>query len=334
MTPDPTQPLTRPPIGHPAAAGPPPRRSDGLPASAHVGRARLRVADLDRSLGFYRDLLGLRVVRDEGAVLTLAAGELPDAPADRTIADPADAALPRELLVLHEIPGIAPRPRRPATTGLYHVALLVPSRGALGRAFLGLEGVGYPLRGASDHAVSESLYLDDPDGNGLEIYADRPRAAWRWADGQVHMTTEPMDVHGVAVAAGHSGPWRGLPRETVVGHVHFTVSHLKRAAAFYRDVVGFDEVVRMPAHRPTLVGVSAGGYHHHLNLNVWAGEGAPPDSDRVAGLAAWELVVSDTAARRALVDRLTAGGAPVRAAARRVAARDPDGITVEVSDRA
>jgi catechol 2,3-dioxygenase len=334
MMPDGTPPLTGPPAGHSAAAGAPRRRADGLPADAHVGRARLRVADLDRSLGFYRDLLGMRVVRDEGAVLTLSAGDLPDTPADRTTAGPAAAAPPRELLVLHEMPGIAPRPRRPVTTGLYHVALLVPGRGALGRALLGLERADYPLRGASDHAVSESLYLDDPDGNGLEIYADRPRAAWRWADGQVHMTTEPMDVSGVVAAAGHPGPWRGLPRETVVGHVHLTVSRLERSVAFYRDLVGFDEVARMPAHRPTLAGVSAGGYHHHLNLNVWAGEGAPADSGRVAGLTSWELVIPGAAERRALVDRLTAGGVRVQAAAGQIAAPDPDGITVEISDGA
>ena len=315
-----------------AATGEPRARSNGLPADAHIGRAHLRVADLERSLAFYRDVLGMRVVRQEGGLVTLTAGgdAEPSAGGPGT-SEPAR----RELLVLREVPGLARRPQRPRTTGLYHVALLVPSRGALGRALLGLHAAGYPLRGASDHAVSESLYLDDPDGNGLEIYADRPRSAWQWQNGQVYITTEPMDIDGVVAAAGEPAPWRGLPHGTVVGHVHFTVSALGPAAAFYRDVVGFDEVARIPARNPSLVGVSAGGYHHHLNLNTWAGEGAPPDSDRQAGLDAWELVVPDAAARRALIDRLAAagalGGAGGSADGEPVTARDPDGITLTVS---
>ncbi len=294
--------------------------SSRLPAAAHPGRARLRVADLERSLHFYRDLLGLTVVARDGSLVTLAAGEH---------ADGADAsAPPRELLVLREVPGIARRPLRPRATGLYHVAFLVPSRGALGRAIAGLRDSGYPLRGASDHAVSESLYLDDPDGNGLEIYADRPRSEWRFANGEVQLTTDPMDMAAVlAAGAERPGPWLGLPRETVVGHVHFTVSDLARAERFYTEVVGFDVMMRVP----TLVAVSAGGYHHHINLNTWAGDGAPADSPDVAGLDAWELAVDDPTARRALVERLTAAGAGVtHEADGRTVARDPDGIALEL----
>jgi catechol 2,3-dioxygenase len=315
-----------------AVDGAPRPRTNGLPADAHIGRAHLRVADLERSLAFYRDVLGMRTVREEGGLVTLAAGADPEPSAAGSASSEPTSP---ELLVLREVPGIVRRPQRPRTTGLYHVALLVPSRGALGRALLGLHAAGYPLRGLSDHAVSESLYLDDPDGNGLEIYADRPRSAWRWQNGQVYITTEPMDVDGVVAAAGQPGQWHGLPQGTVVGHVHFTVSALGPAAAFYRDVVGFDEVARMPARDPSLVGVSAGGYHHHLNLNTWAGDGAPPDSDRQAGLDAWELVVPDAGARRALVDRLAAagalGGRDAGVDGRPVTARDPDGITLAVA---
>jgi catechol 2,3-dioxygenase len=179
----------------------------------------------------------------------------------------------------------------------------------------------------SDHAVSESLYLDDPDGNGLEIYADRPRSMWPVQGGVVQMTVDPMDVEGV-IAAGRElpGPWTGLPSETIVGHVHFTVSQLDRAVAFYRDVIGFDEMMRVP----TLAAVSAGGYHHHVNLNTWAGEGAGPDSDRVAGLAAWELVVPDSGARRALMDRVTAAGAVVRGS-KGMMVNDPDAIPLAIA---
>ncbi|MBA3467800.1 MAG: VOC family protein [Gemmatimonadaceae bacterium] len=276
-----------------------------LPTDARIGRADLRVADLGRAIEFYRDLLGLELTagRDGRTALAAEGGS--------------------ELLTLREVPGIQRRPARPRSTGLYHVALLVPTRRDLGRALLGLNAAGYPLRGLSDHTVSESIYLDDPDGNGLEIYADRPRSSWQWNNGKVHITTDPMDVEGVIAAAektGDDSQWGGLPSSTVVGHIHFTVANLDASVGFYRDVVGLDEVIRMP----TLSGVSAGGYHHHLNLNTWAGAGAPPDSDRVAGLDSWQLVVTDSVAREALARRLqpySNGSA---------AASDPDGTALHV----
>lgn len=281
-----------------------------LPADTHIGRVRLRVADLRRATGFYRDILGLEIEQ-------LGAGRVALAPADTKR---------RHLLVLEERPGIGRRPRRPETAGLYHVALLLPSRPELGRTLLGLEEAKYPLRGMADHAVSESLYLDDPDGNGLEIYADRPRNEWPLRDGVVQMTVEPMDLAGV-VASGRevSATWSGLAPETVVGHLHFTVSRMERSVAFYRDVIGFDEMMRVPG----MTAVSAGGYHHHLNLNSWAGEGAPADSERVAGLESWELWVTGGQPRKDLIDRLSAAGALIDSATG-VTARDPDGITIDV----
>lgn len=275
-----------------------------LSSDTHIGRVRLRVGDLERALAFYRGVFGLQVTRDEGSTLTLA-----------------------DLIILEEHPGIARRPLRPVTTGLYHVALLVPSRRELGRSLIGLHQAAYPLRGMSDHAVSESLYLDDPDGNGLEIYADRPRSAWPVRNGVVQMTVDPMDVEGV-IAAGHERPepWAGLPPETVVGHVHFTVSGLEPAVAFYRDIIGFDVMMSIP----TLVAVSAGGYHHHLNLNTWAGEGPPRDSDQVAGLSGWELRVPDTSARKALIERVMAAGG-LASPANGVMATDPDAIALTIT---
>jgi catechol 2,3-dioxygenase len=278
-----------------------------LPSDTHIGRVRLRVGDLERSLRFYRDVLGFRVAREEGSRVALA-------PRSANQQGDGDTDGAGELILLEEKPGIRRRPSRPATTGLYHVALLVPSRAELGRALLGLNQAQYPLRGMSDHAVSESLYLDDPDGNGLEIYADRPRGQWPVSNGVVQMTVDPMDVEGVISAAQPvSLPWRGLPAGTVVGHVHFTVSDLERAVKFYRNVIGFDMMMRIPS----LAAVSAGGYHHHVNLNTWAGEGAPPDSDQVAGLAGWELRVPDARARRDLIDRLAI-------------AKDPDAIPIDI----
>jgi catechol 2,3-dioxygenase len=284
-------------------------RTAQLPPNAHIGRVRLRVGDLERSLRFYRDVLGFRVAREQGSSVALA---------------------PRsdELIVLEEKPGIRRRPARPVTTGLYHVALLLPTRAELGLALLGLHRAQYPLRGMSDHAVSESLYLDDPDGNGLEIYADRPRSEWPVRDGVIQMTVDPMDVHGVIAAAGTApSSWRGLPADTIVGHVHFTVADLERAVRFYRDVVGFDTMMRIPS----LAAVSAGGYHHHINLNTWAGEGAPSDSEEVAGLAGWELRVPDARARRELIDRLAGAGA-LTGSSSRAAATDPDAIPIDIEE--
>ncbi|HEU4681118.1 MAG TPA: VOC family protein [Gemmatimonadales bacterium] len=291
---------------------------DRLPPGTRIGRARLRVGNLERALAFYHDVLGLRVSGDEPGRVTLSSGEQPDSSGATPTA--------HELLVLEERPGISRRPLRPVTTGLYHVALLVPSRRALGRTLLGLHQLGYPLRGLSDHAVSESLYLDDPDGNGLEIYADRPRQQWPVRNGVIQMTVDPMDVESVR-AAGRERPepWTGLPAETVVGHLHFTVSQLEPAVSFYRDVIGFQEMMRIP----TLAAVSTGGYHHHINLNTWAGEGAGADSDGVAGLSGWELEVPDETARRALIDRAKGAGALVPSS-NGSTAHDPDGIAVDI----
>ena len=142
-----------------------------------ISHVQLRVSDLERALGFYRDLLGFKVHSDAGGSIGLA-------PVGSTA----------ETLTLREVRGLRHRPRRPQTAGLYHVAWLVPSRPDLGRALDGLRRAFYPLTGASDHAVSESLYLDDPDGNGVEIYADKPRDTWQWANGRVHMTVDPLDL--------------------------------------------------------------------------------------------------------------------------------------------
>jgi len=284
----------------------------GLDPRSHIGRVRFRVADLERSLEFYRDVLGFEVAaRAHG----LAALKTPD-----------DASgVGRELAVLEERPNVQPRPRRPVTTGLYHVAILFPTRATLGRVLRRLGETQYPMRGASDHAVSESIYLDDPDGNGLELYADRPRERWPHRDGELQMTIDPFDVEGVTREAGDDTiPWT-LPTATTIGHVHFTVSSLAAAERFYADALGLDVTQR------SLVGilaVSAGGYHHHVNLNVWAGEGAPRDRDAVAGLIEWELVVPDDASRGEVERRLTTAGYAFQRDAETIRAADDDGNVV------
>ena len=257
-----------------------------------MGSVRLRVADLERQIEFYRDTLGLPVLGEDGGAAALGDG--------------------REVLVLEESPGAPPPARR--TTGLFHVALLLPSREDLGAALLGLERRGWPRQGYADHAVSEAIYLADPEGNGIELYADRPRERWRSVGDELHITTEPLDLPGLVGAA--AGPSDRLPAATVVGHVHLKVSTLEAAEAFYVGRLGFDVTARS---YPGALFVSAGGYHHHLGLNVWSGVGAARPQEGSRGLRSFEVAVPDPAARRRLLGDADEG-----------AVHDPDGIEVRI----
>lgn len=238
-----------------------------LPNDAHIGLVSLTVRDLDRSLLFYRDVLGFRDVggtADKG-VARLGAGS-------------------RVLVELHEDKDAVARPRR--STGLYHFAILVPSRAALGRSLRRLADKRWPLSGASDHLVSEALYLDDPDGLGIEIYRDRPRDEWPVRDGQLMMATDPLDVQSIIDEPGVDAPWSGLDAATVIGHVHLHVPHLDSAEAFYCGRIGFDPTVR---GYPGALFVAAGGYHHHVGLNTWTGIGAPPPPENAVGLRSFSI---------------------------------------------
>jgi catechol 2,3-dioxygenase len=237
-----------------------------LPDDAHIGQVSLAVTNLDRSTAFYRDVIGLRESKRDGAVSHLSAGG------------------GRTLVALHEQPDAIPRPRR--STGLFHVAILVPSRAALGRSLRRLFDRHWPLTGASDHLVSEALYLDDPDGLGIEIYRDRLRDEWPRRDGQLAMATDPLDVEGVHDEPGAEAPWTGLAAGTVIGHVHLHVPHLDTAEAFYCGRIGFAPTVR---GYPGALFVAAGGYHHHLGLNTWTGIGAPPPPQQAVGLRSFTI---------------------------------------------
>jgi catechol 2,3-dioxygenase len=232
-----------------------------LPDDAHIGRVSLTVTNLDRSVAFYRDLLGFDESTRDGGVAHLGAGG------------------GSTLVELHEKPNAVPKPRRSA--GLYHVAILVPSRAALGRSLRRLIDRQWPLTGASDHLVSEALYLDDPDGLGIEIYRDRARPEWPRRNGQLAMATDPLDVQGVRDEPGAETAWTGLETGTVIGHVHLHVPHLDAAEALYCGRIGFEPTVR---GYPGALFVAAGGYHHHLGLNTWTGIGAPPPPEHAVGL--------------------------------------------------
>jgi catechol 2,3-dioxygenase len=237
-----------------------------LPNDAHIGRVSLTVRDLDRSVAFYRDVLGFEEDRREGATSHLA---------------PRGG---RALIELHELKTAVPKPRRSA--GLYHFAILVPSRPALARSLRQLVKQRWPLTGASDHLVSEALYLNDPDGLGIEIYRDRPRESWRTVNGQIAMATDPLDVQALLEEPEADTPWHGLEPGTVMGHVHLHVPHLDAAEAFYCGGVGFEPTQRS---YPGALFVAAGGYHHHLGLNVWTGIGAPPPPPDAVGLRSFTV---------------------------------------------
>jgi catechol 2,3-dioxygenase len=227
---------------------------------ASMGAVRLAVADLDGARAFYRDAIGLSDLDSRDGIVRL--GTNGDA-----------------LVELVGEPGAPPRPR--GTSGLFHLAIVVPTRADLARAIQRVAQAGRRLTGASDHLVSEALYLNDPEGNGIELYRDRPRDEWPVRDGVLQMDTLPLDLDGVLGELRREDADAGMPSGTRMGHVHLNVGDLAAAEAFYSGALGFDVMVR---GYPGALFVSAGGYHHHLGLNTWAGEGAPPPPAGSLGL--------------------------------------------------
>ena len=278
-----------------------------LPASTHVGRVRLQVSDLERSLAYYgRDVLGFRVLaRDDGRATLAAHGD------------------DRPLVELVERRGANPVSRR-GRLGLYHFAILLPDRAALGRFVSHLAQVG-ARAGMSDHLVSEAIYLQDPDNLGIEVYADRPRSTWRHDGRQLTMATEPLDVRDLVHAAAGQ-PWTGMPAGTTIGHVHLHVGDIDQAAAFYHAALGLDKVVWS---YPGALFMSAGGYHHHLGTNTWAA-GAPSAADDDARLLDWELVVPRVSDVDAAARSVESGGYRVEREGESWLATDPWGTRVRV----
>jgi catechol 2,3-dioxygenase len=249
-----------------------------------VGPVHLTVSNLDRALGFYTGALGFSLARRQGTTAVLSA----------------DTSTP--LVVLTEVPGAGPQPRR--STGLYHFAILVPGRAALARALRRLLGAGYPIHGASDHLVSEALYLADPDGNGIEVYADRPRAQWPRRDEAIVMDTRALDLEGLLAELDKPPSADGrhtLDPTTRIGHIHLRVSDLRQSEAFYHGVLGFEVMQR---DYPGALFVAAGGYHHHIGMNVWAGIGALPPPSGAAGLQWFAICLHDEAELQAVFTRM------------------------------
>jgi catechol 2,3-dioxygenase len=277
-----------------------------LPDATHVGRVRLQVSDLERSLAYYRDVLGLRTLEQSPDRAVLGA-EGDDRP----------------LVELVERLGVSAVPRR-GRLGLYHFAILLPDRAALGR-FLGHLALTGARAGMSDHFVSEALYLQDPDNLGIEVYADRPRSAWRHEGRQLAMATEPLDAQSV-IQAGRGAPWTGMPRGTTIGHVHLHVGDIDQAGAFYHNALGLDKVVWS---YPGALFLSAGGYHHHLGTNTWAA-GAPAAGENDARLLDWELVVPHADDADAAARSVEAAGYGAARDANRWRLVDPWGTTLRL----
>jgi catechol 2,3-dioxygenase len=254
-----------------------------IPAETHIGAIRLRAADADALAGFYERAIGLRTLERENGLVRLGVDE--GAP----------------LVELVAARGAPPRPAR--STGLFHLAILVPTRADLAAAIRRVRDAGWRLTGASDHLVSEALYLNDAEGNGIEIYRDRPREEWRrGASGELEMATLPLDLRNVlgeAVALEDGLP--PMPAGTRIGHVHLQVSELDAVERFYVGSLELETTVRS---YPGALFVAAGGYHHHIGLNTWQSAGATPPPEGALGLEHYELVLPDAAERDRLVRSL------------------------------
>ena len=244
-----------------------------------VGAVHLTVADLDRSTAFYERALGLAVLERDGGSAVLGAGG-------------------EALLALVEEPGAAPAD---GYTGLFHFALLVPTRVDLARWLAHAARENVPLTGASDHFVSEAIYLRDPDRHGIEVYRDRPREHW---EGQAErLTTDPLDVDDLLgeLDDPRAEPFEGLAAGTTMGHVHLRVADIPATLAFYRDLLGFE---LMAAYGSQALFLAAGGYHHHIGANVWESRGAPPPPPGTAALRHATIVLPTAGERDELLGRI------------------------------
>lgn len=267
-------------------------------AATRLGNVDFTIADLSRSVEFYTNVIGLQVLERSDNRAVMGAGGKP-------------------LLVLHELKGAQRQPNR--TTGLYHLAILLPSRADLGRWLLHMENIQYPVQGFADHLVSEAVYLADPDGNGLEVYRDLPRSEWKWDGPLVRMASDPIDLEAIVNSIpDRSVQWSGAPEGTIIGHIHLRVGNIALTEAFYHRLLGFDVVAKMPS----ALFMSAGGYHHHIGTNIWQSAGAPRPAENSVGLKQYTLVVPDTAALNQVTNRLEQSAVPF----------ERDGDTVLVDD--
>ncbi len=272
-----------------------------------IGRVSLAVADLDRSVRFYEDVIGLTTLVRDQEIAEMGAGET-------------------AFLQLVGQAGARPVQR---AAGLYHFAILVPSRLDLARTLKHLLENDAPISGFADHAVSEAIYLTDPDGHGIEIYRDRPREEWSYRNGTIRMSTDPIDLHGILrELEGQENVSPAMAPGTFLGHVHLQVADIPSTEAFYQEMLGLDLMLR---YGPRATFMSYNGYHHHLGSNTWAGENVPPPPDDAARLLWFELVQPDDAAVERIAAQLEASGHTAERGEHALWTVDPSGIRVLVS---
>ncbi|WP_062108205.1 VOC family protein [Bacillus niameyensis] len=271
-----------------------------------VDQVVLNVRDLELTLDFYTKVLGFKVIKhsDKKAVLSAngAAG----------------------LLILEKEEGSIPRP--PRTTGLYHIAFLLPSRPDLANFVQYLIDFQYPIQGASDHSVSEALYLADPEGNGIEIYTDRDSQLWKWNKDEVHMTTEALDIRDLLEEKTEIG-WKGIPVDTVIGHIHLQVSDLKKTEQFYCEGLGFDVVAR---YGPQALFVSKDRYHHHIGLNTWNSLNGMVPPENSTGLKWYSITLSSNEDYVKVKEQLSEIHADAQEKDEMLFVKDPSGISIRI----
>ena len=274
-----------------------------------IGYIHLRVANLKEELGFYQDLLGFKEVKKENSSVYLSA----------------NGQLPYRMILTEDKK--AP-PRLSNSTGLFHLAIRVPSRKELAKTFLRLHENNYPFHGFADHGVSEALYMADPEGNGVEIYFDRPRENWPYENGQLAMVTDPLDLDElIAELKDERYEWQGIHPQTDIGHIHLQVSDLGKARDFYHAALGMDVVQDT---FPGALFMSAGGYHHHVGANIWSSRGAKIADARSRGLAAYSVLIPDHAGMTDLLKRLEENGFEPQVTGGRVFVGDGDRNRVEL----
>ncbi|KON87780.1 glyoxalase [Sporosarcina globispora] len=273
----------------------------------YVAQVNLKVLDLERSLAFYKEVIGFKVLTKTERTAQLTAD-------GKTV-----------LLTIEQLENAEPKMGR--TTGLYHFALLLPKRSDLAKIVRHFVEIGLQF-GSSDHLVSEALYLSDPDGNGIEIYTDRNPAEWTWRNGEVNMTVDPLDFPDL-LSIGQKQSWKGLPGDTVMGHIHLHVAELARTETFYTEGLGFEAVCR---YGTQALFISSGKYHHHIGLNTWNGVGAPQPSENSVGIQSYTLILEDEAERERVMANLKRMGAAVAVENNQVITSDPSGnrIVLEV----
>ena len=271
----------------------------------HVGAIGLKVRDLDRLTGFYRDVLGLAVLdrRTDGAAL--GTGGVP---------------------LVHLEHQVDAKPDDTREAGLYHTAFLMPTRPELARWILHVARNRVPISGASDHGVSEAIYLDDPEGNGIEVYGDRPSEAWEWTGSDLKITTDPLDIDDILREVPPTAAYPGAPDGLRIGHVHLRVGDVARAEAFYRDALGLDVTRRR--HGASFM--SSGRYHHHIAGNVWHSAGAGQRDESRAGLSWFAFEAADAAAFDAAKTRLAQAGVELRATPTGIEVDDPWGTRMRI----